>query len=871
MRRMKKMCGRAILSLFALTAGTSVQAASSPNVPDSVYLFAYNPDNANGRSGLQLAWSGNRVSWTSVANGHQFVKSDFGAWGSGKRMFHPCLLPSPDGLWRCVWQVGDRNNQFAVTYTPDFVSWQPQDYPVMDGVEQCLEPLLSYDDRQQLYQVVFKTSEGKYYRTVSSDFYNFSKPEPVAKNAYCSQAQEVTVNGQIYKGQVFKISFAQLDHLVKTAEATIYKGGRDGELARDNEARFAGLKPLEAQFVIDASDKKSISDKLIGIFFEDINYAADGGLYAELVQNRDFEYDPSDRRGDKNWNATYAWTLKGEGGVLTIGTDEPIHSNNPHYAVLQTDGTGNAALQNSGYDGIVMRKGEKYDLSLFARQISGKGGKLRVRVLDGNRTVAQAVLSAPVVGKWKKATAVLKATSNADRAVLSVEPLGSGQVALDMVSLFPQNTFKGRKNGLRRDLAQALADLKPRFMRFPGGCVAHGDGLHNIYNWKETIGPLEARKPQRNLWGYHQSKGLGYYEYFLFCEDLGCEPLPVLAAGVCCQNSADRGHGQQGGLSMEDMKAYVQDVLDLIEWANGDAKTTVWGRKRAEQGHPKPFNLKYIGIGNEDLISKTFEERYLMLIRAVKEKYPDIVVCGTVGPWCEGSDYERGWQLADEHHIDMVDEHYYQSPGWFIYHQDYYDHYDRGASKVYLGEYAAHAPGRPSNIETALCEAMHICGMERNGDVVEMSSYAPLLAKDNHTQWTPDMIYFSNTEVRPTVGYYVQQMCGNHSGDEYISSTFTLNEQRHGLRERLAVSTVRDSKTGRVYIKLVNVLNHPVKGNFTLKGLDQSLTAGAKEAVLTVLTGKYDDTKARPAETKLTVGESFTYELPAYSFSLIAL
>lgn len=290
-------------------------------------------------------------------------------------------------------------------------------------------------------------------------------------------------------------------------------------------------------------------------------------------------------------------------------------------------------------------------------------------------------------------TAVLKADADADHASIKVEPLGTGKVALDMISLFPQQTFKGRKNGLRADLAQTLADLKPKFMRFPGGCVAHGDGLHNIYNWKETIGPLEARKPQRNLWGYHQTKGLGYYEYFQFCEDMGCEPLPVLAAGVSCQNSSDRGHGQQGGIPMDKMPEYVQDVLDLIEWANGDAKTTKWGKLRAEQGHPAPFNLKYIGIGNEDLISKTFEERYLMIVKAVKEKYPDIVVCGTSGPWSEGSDYETGWRLAKDHKIDMIDEHYYQTPGWFIYHQDYYDQYDRNGSKVYLGEYAAHTPG----------------------------------------------------------------------------------------------------------------------------------------------------------------------------------
>ena len=510
-------------------------------------------------------------------------------------------------------------------------------------------------------------------------------------------------------------------------------------------------------------------------------------------------------------------------------------------------------------------------MSLFTKLLEGKSGKIVVSLVQDGNVVAKTTIDSPKK-TWKKVNAVLKATADADRASIKLEPQGVGIIALDMISLFPQNTFKGRKNGLRADLAQALDDLNPKFMRFPGGCVAHGDGLHNIYNWKETIGPLEARKPQRNLWGYHQTKGLGYYEYFQFCEDMGCEPLPVLAAGVCCQNSTDCGHGQQGGIPMEKMPEYIQDVLDLIEWANGDAKTTVWGKKRAEQGHPKPFNLKYIGIGNEDLISKTFEERYLMIINAVKERYPDIIVCGTSGPWSEGSDYETGWRLAKDHKIDMIDEHYYQTPGWFIYHQNYYDQYDRNGSKVYLGEYAAHVPGRHNNIESALCEAMHICGMERNGDVVAMSSYAPLLAKEHHTQWNPDMIYFNNKEVKPTVGYYVQKLCGNYCGDEYIETDLRVNEGRKGVRERLAASTVCDTKTGKVYLKIVNLLNHPVKSKIDLSGLAERFN-GAEHinARLHLLTGKYDDVNARPQESVIKVTPNFEYELPAYSFSLIEL
>ena len=576
------------------TAGTACAA-----IPDSVYLMAYN---VHVSKGLNFAWSANRQTWKGIGPGHAFIKSDFGTWGAEKKMYHPNLTRMPDGTWRCVFQVNDYANQFAVAYSTDLVKWRPQDYPYMEGVNSCLAPVLSYDTTSGHYKVLFKTKDGGVYETVSKDFYHFSKPAKVEASAYPSVTEPALVEGQKVEGQVFKVAYTDVERMVQAVENAAYWAVLNGELARDNETRFRGLKPLEAQVKVDAGRTKKISDKLIGIFFEDINYSADGGLYAELVQNRDFEYSQADVRGrNKAWKADYGWTLQGDGGTWEIRTEEPIHENNAHYAVLDVKQAGGLALLNGGFDGIVLRKGEKYDLSLFARQLEGKGGKIRVSLVQDGNTVAQVSLGAPKSG-WKKLTAVLKATADADHASIKVEPMGSGKVALDMVSLFPQNTFKGRKNGMRADLAQTLADMKPKFMRFPGGCAAHGDGLHNMYNWKETIGPLEARKPQRNIWGYHQTKGIGYYEYFQFCEDLGCEPLPVLAAGVCCQNSSDGGYGQQGGIPMDDMPAYVQDVLDLIEWANGDAKTTKWGKLRAEQGHPAPFNLKYIGIGNEDLI-----------------------------------------------------------------------------------------------------------------------------------------------------------------------------------------------------------------------------------------------------------------------------
>ena len=860
-----------ILTLLLVCIGISTNT-SRANVPDSVYLFSYNSGANGGANGLHFAWSSAKETWNLIGPEHPFVKSDYGTWAGGKRMYAPYLLRLPNQTWCCVWQVNDWANQFAVTTTPDLVKWHPQDYPYIKGVSSCYEPIVCYDEQKELYTVTFRTKEGDYYSVTSVDFHHFGEPAKIDPSTVSSATESVMLNGHNYRGQIYKVSYAVVDKLLKAYESSVYWAKLNGELAHDNEKRFAGIKNLEASIVIDGNVRKPISDKLIGIFFEDINYAADGGLYAELVQNRDFEYDPSDTRGhNKNWNATYSWNIEGEGVSMSISTENPIHENNSHYAVLNVKKSNSGALINNGFDGIVVRKGEKYDLSLFAKTLSKKSTRLKIQLVQDGAVAAEGNIKV-LDNTWKKKSIVLKAVKDADHAVLRIQPIDEGSLALDLISLFPQKTFKGRKNGMRADLAQTLADMKPKFMRFPGGCVAHGDGLHNMYRWKETIGPLEERKPQRNIWGYHQTKGLGYYEYFQLCEDMECEPLPVLPAAVPCQNSDDRGAGQQGGLPMEQMEDYIQEVLDLIEWANGDAKTTKWGKVRAQQGHPKPFNLKYIGIGNEDLISKTFAERYLMIINAVKAKYPEIVVCGTVGPWSEGSDYETGWRLAKDHDIDMVDEHYYQSPGWYIYHQDYYDNYDRNASKVYLGEYAAHTPGRPNNIETALSEALHICGLERNGDIVAMSSYAPLLAKEHHTQWNPDLIYFNNKEVKPTVGYFVQKMCGNSSGNEYVTSTLSVNEHRKGVRERLAVSTVSNSNTGKTYIKMVNLLNHPVKGHINLKNMNAQLgAAGEKEVKMQLLTGAYDDRNARPIERTIVIKENFDYELPAYSFTLIEL
>lgn len=831
-------CLLLLLSAY-LQAGTN----RVTNEPDSVYLFSYS--HADGGGGLKLAWSPDGNRWFSLADGASFVNSDFGPWGRMKRMFRPNLMQTrADGRWHCIWELTDSGKSLAYVDSPDLLQWKAQ----------------KYFDRADL-----------------------DKYQP--RDVYPTAPKTVALDGREQTGRVQRVAYATVQQIITFANHRKYRQTLHAEHTGQDPVRFAGLKPVEATIEVNPAAAKPISQHLIGIFFEDINYAADGGLYAELVQNRDFEYSPKDG-SHQGWDNGYAWTVRegDKGSPVTIATDRPLHENNPHYAVLEVKQPG-VSLQNDGFDGITLKKGEKYDFSLFARVAPGsKGGKVEVCLLDQDgRTVARSAVKV-TSSDWKKQKTVLTADADVRAAVLSLRPQSAGTLHLDLISLFPQNTFRGHENGLRADLAQALADLHPRFVRFPGGCVAHGDGIDNIYDWKGSIGPLEARKPLRNLWGYHQTRGLGYFEYFRFCEDIGAEPVPVLAAGVPCQNSGNgthyadhcpagcnaelMRHGQQGGIPMEDMPAYIQDILDLIEYANGDARKTTWGRKRAEAGHPKPFNLKYIGIGNEDMITEVFEERFAMIYKAVREKHPEITVIGTVGPFYEGTDYTEGWRLATELGVPMVDEHYYVEPGWMIHNQDYYDRYDRTKSKVYLGEYAAHLPGRPNNVETALAEALYLTAVERNADVVTMTSYAPLLAKEGHTQWNPDLIYFNNEEVKPTVGYYTQQMYGRNAGTHYLPSGVTLSNTQDAVKKRIGVSVVKDEATGDYIVKLVNMLPVEVNSKVNLQGISLVNPTATK----TLLTGNPKDKGVRPATSAFEVGkDGFSYTLPGYSFTMIRI
>jgi alpha-L-arabinofuranosidase len=624
---------------------------------------------------------------------------------------------------------------------------------------------------------------------------------------------------------------------------------------------------------------KAISPDLFGIFFEDLNYATDGGLYAELIQNRSFEYQAIEQ---PTWNNLTSWELVTRGGgkgALKVGAAFPLHANNPHYADLAAEIPGEGVgLTNSGFDGIPVRAGERYELSFsvrenhFARrwQDIGKQGPLPlVARLEGKSGAVLAEANFEVTAReWHRVSATLTANQTDASARLVLLLRGQGGIALDEISLFPQKTFRNRANGLRADLAQTIADLKPRFMRFPGGCLVHGNGLGNIYRWQDTIGPIEQRRQQANLWGYHQSVGLGYFEYFQFCEDIGAEPLPVVAAGVCCQNSG-QGIGQ-AGLPLSEIDAYIQDVLDLVEWANGPA-TSPWGAKRAAAGHPEPFHFKYLGIGNEDQITPVFRERFQLIHDAIKAKHPEITLIGTAGPFPDGEDFEAGWKIADELKVAMLDEHYYKTPDWFWENLTRYDSYDRAKSKVYVGEYAAHDDKRRNTLRSALAEAAFLTSLERNGDIVHFASYAPLLARRGHTQWTPDLIYFNATDVFPTLNYTVQKLFGENRGDTYLPTTIEASDKKL----RLAASTVRDSHTGEVILKIVNGSDAAQSLQFKLAG-GKTFPSNATVTTFAAADANLVNEDGQPAAvTPQTTTRSFaaeeSYDVPANSLTIIRL
>ena len=506
---------------------------------------------------------------------------------------------------------------------------------------------------------------------------------------------------------------------------------------------------------------------LYGIFFEDLNHAADGGLYAEMVQNRSFEFCAVD---NPSYHPLMAWEKiekKYSRMQWWIQDSHPYSRRNPHYLVCEIFETGmGAGVRNTGFTpGMYLQKGEKYRFSCLAAT-DGRG-ELPLRIVlenDEGRNLGQADIVVSNGTVWNHYEAEITAQEITTAGNLSIYIEAVGRLYLDMVSLFPQKTFMQQRNGLRADIATLLADLKPRFMRFPGGCLVRDGSINaedrdSLYRWKNTIGVLEERPARRNNWGYNQTLGLGYYEYFCFCEEIGAKPLPVLPAGY------DPHH--QRKVPFDQLDEWIQEALDLISFANDDASAQ-WGRIRCELGHPEPFGLEYIGIGNEE-VGEGFFERYPYFHKAIKEKYPDIQIIASSGPFAAGGEYEKGWNCARRNHADLVDEHYYMAPEWFLANHHRYDSFDENGPKVFLGEYASWG----NTWYNALTEASYMTGMERNSEKVGLACYAPLLCNVNYINWKPDMIWFDNHQAYGTANYYVQKLFMNHQGDDRIELEMT--------------------------------------------------------------------------------------------------
>ncbi len=585
-----------------------------------------------------------------------------------------------------------------------------------------------------------------------------------------------------------------------------------------------------------------VSPTMYGLFFEDINYAADGGLYGELVKNRSFEFP----------NPFTGWDISGK---VTLKDDGPFDKN-PHYVRLAPSGhrDKHTMIENHGFFGMGVTGGEEYRFSVWARVPDGGSAKLWIDIVD-NATMTDdqklGNVGIDVSGKeWKKYTAVIKPKRTFAKAHLRV--WGDSKVTTDVehVSLFPIKTYKGRENGLRQDLAQALEDIHPGVFRFPGGCIVEGTDLATRYAWKNTVGPVENRPLNENRWhytftsryypDYFQTYGLGFFEFFQLCEDIGAEPLPVLSVGLACQFQ----NGEDAHAKMDELQPFIDDCLDLIEFANGPADSK-WGKVRADMGHPAPFNMKYIGIGNEQWDTPYFE-RLKPFVAAVRAKYPNIKIVGTSGPDSEGKMFDKGWVAMKEQKADLVDEHFYRNEEWFLGTAPKdrypncgalrYDSYDRKGPKVFAGEYACHGKGKKWNhYETSLYEAAFMTGIERNADIVEMATYAPLFAHVEGWQWRPDMIWYDNLRMFKSVSYYVQQMYAMNKGTNVISLTTTDPADPKGKKtvpvagqegmDGLFASSVFDKATNEIIIKVVNTSKQPQSVSISLTGLKGERTA----------------------------------------------
>ena len=573
-----------------------------------------------------------------------------------------------------------------------------------------------------------------------------------------------------------------------------------------------------AQNVMDINTKKlgvPIQSTMYGIFFEDINYAADGGLYGEMVKNRSFEF-PQHLMG---WQAF---------GCVDVKNDGPF-ARCPYYVELSAPDhkERRTGLTNEGYFGIGVKKGEQYRFTVWAKAPKGNG-TIRVQLINENSMDERQQFAEQTLditsADWKKYTLTLTSPLTLKHAKLRIFLKGANSVALEHISLFPVNTFKNRENGMRRDLAQALADLHPGIFRFPGGCIVEGTDLDTRYQWKNTVGPVENRPLNQNRWehtfdyryypDYYQSYGLGFFEFFQLAEDIGAEPLPILSVGLACQYQ--NWEKESAHVPLNELQPYIDDCLDLIEFANGPADTK-WGKVRADMGHPEPFNMKYIGVGNEQW-GEFYYERLKPFVAAIRAKYPDIKIVGTSGPVPEDVPdntyrFEDGWKAMKAQKADLVDEHYYRDEQWFLTHGLRYDTYDRKGPKVFAGEYACHGKGKKWNhYEAAILEAAFMTGFERNADVVHMTTPAPLFAHVDGWQWRPDQIWYDQTQMFKTVSYYVQQLYATNAGTHVLPLTMTPAGKKAKPQpvanlegqNGLFASAAFDSNAGEVIVKVAN-------------------------------------------------------------------
>ena len=592
--------------------------------------------------------------------------------------------------------------------------------------------------------------------------------------------------------------------------------------------------------VLDVNTKKlgaPVQPTMYGIFFEDINYAADGGLYAELVKNRSFEFP----------NAFTGWDISGKVQLMNDGPFE----RNPHYVRLAPSGHSDkhTMIENHGFFGMGVKGGAEYRFSVWARVPDGGKAKLWIDLVDNatmedDQKLGNAGIE--VSGKeWKKYTATLKPKRTFAKAHLRV--WGDNKVTTDVehVSLFPADTWKGRENGMRKDLAQALFDMHPGVFRFPGGCIVEGTDLETRYQWKNTVGPVENRPLNENRWhytftnryfpDYFQSYGLGFFEFFQLCEDFGSEALPVISCGLSCQFQNQDPTKPGVHVALDELEPYIQDALDLIEFANGPADSK-WGKVRAEMGHPAPFNLKYLGVGNEQWdydekhgnFGPVFTSRLKKFSDAIRKKYPNIKLIGTTGPNSEGWDFDLLQPRMKELKVDLYDEHYYRNEKWFLSHGLRYDSYDRKGPKVFAGEYACHGSKKHkwNHYYTSLLEAAHMTGIERNADIVHMATYAPLFAHVEGWQWRPDAIWYDNLRMFKSVSYYVQQLYAMNKGSHVLS--LTMNKKPVAGQEGqdgLFASAVFEQSTGQIIVKVVNTSEQVQPVSIQLQGLKGTRTA----------------------------------------------